>query len=96
VARTYQFFVYILASDSGTLYVGVTSNLRKRAWQHKNTVRIGFTAEHGLHRLLYCEEFVDIRTAIAREKQLKGWTRKKKVTLFEKKNPVWRDLSKDW
>lgn len=96
MSRTYQFFVYILASNSGTLYIGVTSNLHKRAWEHKNKLRKGFTEVHEIHRLLYWEEFVDIRNAIAREKQLKGWSRKKKVALLEKKNPAWRDLSKDW
>jgi putative endonuclease len=96
VPRTYHFFVYILASDSGTLYIGVTNDLRKRVWEHKNNLYEGFTAQHGVHRLLYWEGFIDIRNAIAREKQLKGWTRERKISLFEKKNPVWSDLSKDW
>jgi putative endonuclease len=96
MSRTYQFFVYILANDSGTLYVGVTDDLQKRVWEHKNKVHEGFTSQREIHRLLYWEEFIDVRNAIAREKQLKAWTRKKKIALFEKKNPVWLVLSRDW
>jgi putative endonuclease len=72
VTRLYQFFVYILASDSGTLYIGVTDDLHKRVWEHKNKIHEGFTSQREIHRLLYWEEFIDIRNAIAREKQLKG------------------------
>jgi putative endonuclease len=94
--RTYRFYVYILASSSGTLYIGVTNDLSKRVWQHKNHLIEGFTSKYNVDRLVYFEEFVDVRNAIRREKQLRGWTRKKKVALFEKQNPKWIDLSRGW
>ncbi len=96
MGRTYQFYVYILSSLRGTLYIGMTDNLRKRIWQHKNKVVEGFTCDYDINRLLYWEEFVDVRNAIAREKQLKGWRREKKTNLFKQTNPRWEDLSKDW
>jgi putative endonuclease len=92
--RTYS--VYILGSISGTLYVGVTGNLRRRMSQHKNHVFLGFSAEHGVDRLLYWEKYLSVGHAIAREKQLKGWIRKKKIALIERDNPGWRDLAGDW
>src|SRR5271166_4860043 len=82
--KSYRFYVYILASSSGTLYIGVTNDLRKRVWQHKNHLIGGFTSTYNVDRLLYFEEFVDIRNAIRREKQLKGWSRQKKIAQFEK------------
>ena len=94
--ESYRFYVYILASSSGTLYIGVTENLHKRVWQHKNHVTKGFTSTYNVHRLVYFEEFVDVRNAIRREKQLKGWTRQKKIALFEQQNPKWIDLSREW
>ena len=94
--RDYRYFVYILASLSGTLYIGVTSELRARMWQHKNHTYEGFTAEYGVDRLMYWETCQSVQRAIAREKQLKGWTRKRKIALFEKTNPSWKDLSRDW
>lgn len=92
--RTY--LVYILGSLSGTLYIGVTSNLRRRIWQHKNQVFPGFSATYGVDRLLYREKYSDIYRAIAREKQLKGWVRRKKIVLIMQKNPRWEDLAGDW
>ncbi len=92
--RTY--YVYILGSISGTLYIGVTGNLRRRMWQHKNHVFAGFTAEYGVERLLYRERYFTVGRAIAREKQLKGWIRKKKVALIERDNPEWKDLAGEW
>lgn len=83
-------------SISGTLYIGVTGNLRRRIWQHKNHVFAGFSAQYGVDRLLYREKHGSISRAIAREKQLKGWLRKKKVALIEQDNPEWRDLARDW
>jgi putative endonuclease len=88
--------VYILASHSGTLYIGVTNNLERRVFEHKQHVVPGFTRQYGVDRLVYFERFVDIHDAIAREKQLKGWRRAKKIALFEQVNPSWVDLSKDW
>jgi len=85
--------VYILASRrNGTLYIGVTSDLPRRVWEHKNDVRPGFTARYGVHRLVYYELHDDMTTAIMREKQLKKWKRAWKLQLIEKENPEWRDL----
>jgi len=85
--------VYILASKkNGTLYIGVTSDLVKRIWQHKNHVVSGFTENHGVNRLVYFEQYDDMENAIYREKQLKTWNRAWKIKLIEKKNPCWKDL----
>jgi len=94
--REYRFYAYILGSVSGTLYIGMTNNIRRRVWQHKQHEIEGFTAKYGVDRLLYFESFDDVRTAINREKQLKGWTRQKKIALIEKLNPSWIDLSREW
>jgi putative endonuclease len=90
------FYVYIAASISGTLYIGVTNNLHKRIWQHKQGALEGFTKQYEVNRLIYFESFDDIRTAINREKQLKGWSRRKKIWLVERVNPSWEDLSREW
>jgi len=85
--------VYIMTNKrNGTLYTGVTSDLLKRVWQHKNNVADGFTREHRLHRLVYYETHGDMLAAITREKQIKNWTRRWKLDLIEKHNPNWRDL----
>lgn len=85
--------VYLLASQRlGTLYIGVTSNLVKRAWEHKNEVMPGFTQRYGVHRLVYFELHADMPAAITREKQLKKWNRAWKISLIEKTNPEWKDL----
>ena len=90
-----QYYVYILASErNGTLYVGVTSDLVKRIWQHKNNLADGFTKKYGAHQLVHYEETSDVNSAIAREKQLKNWQRKWKLELIEKTNPQWEDLYK--
>ena|SRR5580700_3242417 len=91
-----QYFVYIMASESGTLYVGVTNDLYKRIWQHKNNIIEGFTKKYSCHKLIYFEETSDVESAIAREKQLKNWNRSKKEFLIKTKNPTWKDLSKEW
>jgi len=86
-------YVYILSSKrNGALYIGVTSNLVQRIWQHKNHSVEGFTATHEVTQLVYFEQYEDINNALAREKQLKNWTRKWKQDLIEKENPYWRDL----
>ena len=90
------FYVYIMASDSGTLYVGVTSDIEGRTFQHKSGSIKGFTKKYEVTRLLYYEEFDDVYLAIAREKEIKKWRREKKVTSFEESNPGWVDLSKNW
>lgn len=92
-----QYFVYILASKrNGTLYIGVTSNLEKRIFEHKNKLIKGFTEKYNLKILVYYEITNDINSAIRREKQLKKWNRKWKLELIEKSNPKWTDLSEGW
>jgi len=91
-----RFATYILASQSGTLYIGMTNNLRKRVWQHAQAITEGFSKKYGTYRLVYFEEFQYVQNAIRREKQLKGWRREKKVALLESKNPKWLDLSREW
>ena len=89
-------YVYILTNRSRTLYTGVTSNLEQRVWQHKHHVFPGFTARYKLDRLVYFERFSRIHSAIAREKQIKGYTRLKKMALIVAQNPTWKDLSEAW
>ena len=88
--------VYIMGSLSGTLYVGFSGNLHKRVFEHKFHLREGFTEKYGAERLLYWASYDDVHEAIAREKQLKGWSRKKKIALIQSRNPHWLDLAKEW
>ncbi len=91
-----QFCVYILASKkNGTLYVGVTSALTQRIWQHKNKLVAGFTAKYQVDKLVYYEVHDDANSAIRREKQIKKWNRVWKIELIEEMNPAWRDLYED-
>jgi putative endonuclease len=90
------YFTYIVASRSLTLYIGVTGNLRKRVFEHKRKLREGFSATYNCNHLVWFERFVEITDAIAREKQLKGWVRAKKIALIKKSNPTWIDLSEEW
>ncbi|MBO4438543.1 MAG: GIY-YIG nuclease family protein [Spirochaetaceae bacterium] len=86
-------YIYILFNKpNGTLYTGVTSYLVKRVWEHKNKITGGFTAKYSIDKLGYYEEFADIKDAIAREKQIKGGSRKKKLDLIMNNNPDWIDL----
>ena len=94
--RQHCYTVYILGSISGTLYIGITSDLVTRVRQHRNHAFGGFTAKYEVNRLLYFESFGEVRNAIAREKQLKGWRREKKIALITKENPQWKDLSRGW
>jgi putative endonuclease len=87
---------YIMASRSHTLYIGVTGDLLKRVFEHKNKSHEGFSSTYNCDRLVYFERFMGPRMAIAREKQLKGWLRAKKIALIEKSNPAWVDLSEGW
>jgi len=88
--------VYILASKrNGTLYTGVTSDLVRRVWEHKNDVNDGFTKQYQVHTLVYYELHNEVSSAIAREKQLKRWNRAWKIRLIEEKNPQWADLWKE-
>ena len=92
-----QFFVYIMASRrNGTLYIGVTSNLVQRVWNHKQGLAEGFTSKYKVTQLVYYECFENVRDAIRREKEIKGWIRQKKVALVESVNPKWKDLSAGW
>ena len=89
-------YIYILTNKrNGTIYAGVTSNLEKRTYEHKNNLIDGFTKKYSTHNLVYFEEDSDIKMAIEREKQIKSWSRKKKLLLLEKINPTWRDLSEE-
>jgi putative endonuclease len=90
------FYVYIMVSKSGTLYIGLTSNIKKRVNEHKNHSIPGFTDKYDIDRLLYFEVIRDSASAINREKQLKAWRREKKVKLIDSLNPEWNDLSQDW
>ena len=91
-----DYYVYVLASQrNGTLYVGVTSNLIKRIWEHKNKAIEGFTQKYNVDKLVYFEQYRDPENAIKREKRLKKYNRQWKLELIEKENPVWRDLYND-
>ena len=87
------YHVYILASRSRVLYVGVTNDLLRRVLQHRQGRIPGFTSRYNIHRLVHFEPFGDIRNAIAREKEIKDWTRAKKLALIEGKNPAWEDFA---
>ena len=90
------YYVYILASQkNGTLYIGVTNNLNQRVLIHKLDLDKGFTQKYQVHRLVYVEEYRDVRQAIQREKRLKKWNRSWKIKLIEKENPGWSDLAGD-
>jgi putative endonuclease len=91
-----RYCVYMMTNHSGTLYVGVTNDLRRRVWEHKQRLIEGFAKRYKITRLVYYEETPDVTAAIAREKQIKGWLRKKKVALIESFNPGWKDLSEGW
>ena len=91
-----DFWVYILASKrNGTLYIGVTSDLAKRIWEHRNGVVEGLSHRYEVDKLVYCEPFDDAESAITREKQMKKWRRAWKIELIENSNPEWRDLYDD-
>jgi putative endonuclease len=93
MARDGSFYTYIMASNSGVLYVGVTSNLVARVAQHKERTVPGFTQRYNVTKLVWYESHNSVRAAIAREKEIKTWRRMKKVRLIETRNPTWRDLS---
>jgi putative endonuclease len=89
------YYVYIMTNRSKTLYTGVTNDLERRVYGHKNKLIPGFTSKYNITQLVYYEETPDVREAIFREKQIKGWLRAKKIALIESVNPEWRDLSED-
>jgi putative endonuclease len=90
------FHVYMMASASGVLYVGVTRDLERRVLEHKSQARVGFSSHYKTSKLVYFEAFGQVKNAIAREKQLKRWRREKKVGLIEGMNPEWKDLSEEF
>jgi putative endonuclease len=94
--RTKGGHVYILASKSGVLYIGVTNRLTRRMIEHRQKLVESFTSRYNVTRLVHSERFGDIRSAIAREKQIKGWLRSKKIALIESKNPGWIDLAEGY
>ena len=91
-----DYYVYITSSRSSTLYIGVTNDLLRRVYEHKEKLAKGFTERYGINRLVYFELTESVESAIAREKQLKGWRRERKVELIESMNPEWNDLSLEW
>lgn len=90
------YYVYIMASKSKVLYIGVTNDLRRRVYEHKHHLIKGFTDKYEVTKLVYYEETNDVKEAIGREKQIKGWLREKKKFLVKSMNPTWRDLAKEW
>jgi len=88
-----SYYVYIMTNKSKTLYIGVTNNLVRRVYEHKNKTIEGFKKKYNISKLIYFEQINDARSAIEREKQLKGWLRKRKIALIEENNPKWNDLS---
>ncbi len=91
-----SYYVYIMTNRSKTLYTGVTNNLERRVYEHKNKLVSGFTHKYNITKLVYYEETSDVNSALAREKQIKGWLRSKKMALIESENPEWKDLSHEW
>ncbi len=92
-----MYYVYILANwNNKVIYTGVTNNLERRLYEHKNKLVDGFTKRYNINKLVYYDFCESIETAIQREKQIKGWTRSKKNALIEQANPDWHDLSNDW
>jgi putative endonuclease len=91
-----QYYVYMMTNCSQTIYTGITNDLARRVYEHKNKFATGFTKNYNINILVYYESKSDAFSAIAREKQIKGWVRSKKVSLIESVNPDWKDLSKDF
>ena len=94
--KEHVYYTYIVCSRSGTLYIGMTNSIYRRAMEHKRGEVEGFARKYRCDRLVYHEKFDDVRKAIAREKQSKGWRRAKKIALIESLNPRWEDLAEKW
>jgi len=90
------YYVYIMSSHRGTLYMGVTNNLERRVHEHRHKLAEGFTKRYNTSKLVYFETTSDVNSAIAREKELKGWRRSRKSALIESSNPYWSDLAEQW
>ena len=91
-----SYYVYIMSNRYKTLYIGVTNDLERRAYEHKNGLTPGFTKRYNINRLVLFEETSDVNEAIEREKRLKGWVRRRKIDLIEAANPSWDDLAAEW
>ena len=96
MARGREYFVYILTNNYNTLYIGVTNDLVRRLYEHRQKLASGFTSKYNLTKLLYYESTNDVGVALTREKELKKWRREKKVALILSANPEWQDLAEDW
>ncbi len=94
--KEFVYFTYIMASKSRTIYVGVAGDLLRRVFQHKQKIHAGFSARYNCSRLVWFQRFSEVNEAIQREKELKGWSRDKKIALVESTNPTWEDLSQAW
>lgn len=94
--KEHRYYVYIIANATRLIYIGFTSNLRKRIWEHKNKRFAGYSSHFHVCRLVYFEVHGEVNLAISREKQLKRWRREKKIALIEMKNRNWDDLSREW
>ena len=90
------YFIYILSNNFGAIYIGVTNNLDRRLYEHRYISRSGYVHKYKVHRLIYFENTEDINSALSREKELKGWTRKKKLELVRRSNPGFKDLGEGW
>ena len=95
MSKSRQYYVYMMTNCSKTIYTGITNDLTRRVYEHKNKLVPGFTKNYNIDILVYYEATNDVRAAIAREKQIKGWVRSRKVALIESVNPDWKDLSKN-
>ena len=91
-----EYYVYIMTNKSRTLYTGVTNDLMRRVYQHKNKLVSGFTNKYNIQYLVYYESTSNVYAALKREKQIKGWLRAKKIALIDLMNPEWKDLSEEW
>ena len=97
MSREHHYYVYLLTNwNNKVMYVGVTNDLQRRAYEHEHKLLKGFTEKYNVNKLVYFEETGDIRAALAREKEIKKWRREKKNTLVHGMNPEWEDLSKEW
>lgn len=90
------YYIYIMTNNTKTLYIGMTNNLQRRVYEHKNHLVKGFTSKYRISKLIYYETTKDVNSAIIREKQLKNWHRQWKINLIEENNPEWNDLAKEW
>jgi len=93
---TRDYYVYLLTNRSGTLYTGVTNDIQRRLYEHRNKLVEGFTKKYNIDMLVYYEATSDVGEALIREKQIKAWRRSKRIALIESTNPQWRDLSEGW